>query len=561
VEIEIIRGMPDRTPPALTASIDLEIYGMEKSKLHRPNQGTFASLQICLGGEKAYVIEDVKDVPKAMDNIKMCTHVFHNSVFDIRHLRRWCNYPDNDKMIDTMLIERILWGGYYDSFSLKDLSRRYLDELVDKAEREEFATAETMTPAMIAYAGRDAVLTWHIWQKQKELLTADLSMVWEMIDRPALYAILNLKGFKMDTKKWTTIANKHKKIADEIESTLNFNPRSPTQTLAALRASGLRKVSATNEKELTPYKEYPLVKQILEMREHAKAASTYGLDFIKKHVEDEYIYPEINVTQAETGRMSSTSPNIQNIPNSPEYRGCFVASEGDVLIVADYSAQEPRITAFESKDPAYLEVVKSGDIHTEVGRRLFGKNIKKNDPLRKQAKALNLGLTYGLTPRGLMNNINGKATCEAEKITLATAESLVNTYFKEFSGIRQWIELQRNIARRQGYTTTNFGRKIFVNPFSYSWLNNAINSPIQGGAADIIKRAVARLYYECGEAKIEFPVVAIVHDEIVCDVPEGIQDSFKSLMETCMIEEAELLYPNMPFLVETHIGKTWACKE
>lgn len=558
--MKILKEVPSKIDSKMEVSIDLEIYGMQKGKLHRPNQGTFASLQICPDGETVYLIEKETDVPAAIESITECTHIFHNAAFDVRHLRRWCKYPYKEKLFDTMLIERLLWGGYYDSFALKDLSRRYLDEYVDKAEREEFSTAESMTNAMIEYACKDAILTWKIWQKQKEILTEELELVWEYIDKPALFAILDMKGFRMDVDKWIGIANGHKKIEEEIEATLSFNPRSPKQVLSALQTSGLRKLTSTSEKELLPYKEYPLVQKILTLREHAKKASTYGVDFIAKHVEEGYIYPEIEVTRAETGRMSSSSPNIQQIPSDKEYRDCFLASEGSILLVADYSSQEPRITAYESKDPAYLEVVKSGDIHTEVGKRLFRKNITKSSPLRKQAKALNLGLTYGLTPRGLMIRVNSEAETEKEKISLAEAEQLVRAYFTEFSGIQRWIDVQRQQAKKKGYVTTKSGRRVHINHYSYSWMNNAINSPIQGGAADVTKRALSSFWMMCNEQKIPFPVIAIVHDEIVCDVPEAMQEQYKQLLETAMVTEAELIYDDIPFEVEIHSGKTWACK-
>jgi DNA polymerase I len=294
-----------------------------------------------------------------------------------------------------------------------------------------------------------------------------------------------------------------------------------------------------------------------------KAASTYGEELVNKFADkDGYIHADFNVAEAQTGRMSSTSPNLQNIPNTPEYRSCFIASEGCEIADMDYSAQEPRITASETEDKTLLDIIKSGkDIHTEVGKVVFkNPNMKKDDPKRKIAKTLNLGLSYGLTAAGLRNRVNQEKSDTDPEMSYDEAEAIVSDYFRQFYGVRQWIEAQRSSGQKLGYVETKSGRRMYINRYSYQWLNNAINSPIQGGAADCTKTALILFRKACKENKITYPVVNVVHDEIVIDCPSVNMDTAYLHLEQSMVTAGEKIYKNVPFAVEKFRGKHWGIK-
>lgn len=560
--MKITQSLPPLLTPDLECAIDCEIFQMTAGKLHRPT-GHFASIQICFDGNEVFVIQDEKQVPDLLKRIEPATHLFHNAYFDIFHIRRWGNYPDRQNLYCTLLLEKILWGGYYDSFGLKDLARRYLSIYMDKKEREEFVTADEFTPKMLKYAADDPLITWKIFQEQKKLINPEVERVWKEIDQPALYAVLDFKGMNFDTVSWTKVAETAKVKVDELAGKMDFNPNSPAQVLRVLRDSGLKKLTSTNEKELMPYKEYPLVQQILEYRENYKKVSTYGLKFIESHVEEDgRIYPEFNVTEATSGRMSSSSPNVQNIPNTKEYRSCFIASKDNVILDMDYAAQEPRITASLSGDKTLIESVHSGkNVHIEVGKRMFKvSSITKSSPLYKKAKAINLGLTYGMTAKGLFININNNAETEADKITLDEAQELINQYFNTFWNVKQWIDAQRIFAQKHGYVQTRSGRRMWINRSSFRWGNNSINMPVQGGAADVTKLALSKFRTECQGKKLPYPVIAVVHDEIVCDVPKDLVQTYEELLKTSMISVAEKLYPEVRFEVEIATGSNWGIK-
>lgn len=556
----IILDLPPQASPADFVSIDLEMYRMQPGKLHRPNQGRFASLQTCLNGKDVYVITEERKINQFLAQIAPATHTFHGSDFDLRHLKRWAERPLPTNFGDTLGMERILHAGLYDTYGLKDLARHYLSILVDKKEREEFFAATEMTREMLEYAALDAQLIWLIYEEQRKLARKQDWYIWETVDRPALLTLLNTKGWRLDVNKWRIQAEKMQTQADAIRKELGFNPGSWQQVKKALYDHGIE-VPSTGVEVLQEYAEYPIIAKILEYRHAAKMASTYGLDFIENYVEDgDMTYPHLIATQAETGRGASRDYNSRNIPSDPEYRGCFIPSDEDhVLLMIDYNAQEPRITAFESQDANLIEAIQPGrKVHAEVGRRIYhDPTLVKGDPRYKKAKQLNLGLSYGMSARGLQR----KLLEDNIKISDLESKELVTAYFRNFPDVKRYIENRRRFAQEHGYVETHLGRRAWVNLYNYQWQNNAINDPIQGGGADVIKRAEVRIEKECREHGLEFPMVNEVYDELDFDVHKDCVEEVKQIAVQAMIEEAEKIYPGIHFEVEVSIGKSWAEKE
>lgn len=558
-EINIILDLPPQLTEKDEVAIDLEIFGMAQGKLHRPNQGKFASLQVCFNGKDVYVITDETKVQTVLERIGPATSVFHGSDFDIRHLRRWAKH-DFGNFSDTLGMERILSGGLFDTFGLKDLSRHYLSVLVDKKEREEFFTSSEMTREMLRYAALDPYYTWWVRQEQKKIIRPQDLFIWETIDRPAILTLLNAKGVRLDVVKWKAQAEKMQAQAEAIRATLGFNPNSWQQVKKALHEVGLD-VPSTGEEVLQEYRGYPLVSEILDYRHFAKMASTYGFNFIEQYVEDgDMIYPHLIATQAETGRGASRDFNSRNIPSERAYRECFIPSdENHILLMVDYNAQEPRITAFESKDKNLLEAIQPGKkVHAEVGRRLFNDpTLVKGDPRYKKAKQLNLGLSYGLSARGLQK----KLLEEDIKISDREANTLVKAYFENFPGVANYIKDRRDFAFKNGYVETHSGRRIWINPYSYQWQNNAINAPVQGGGADVIKRAEVRIEKDAIKAGFEPCMFNEVYDELDFNAPKDGIHELTEIVKTAMIEEAQAIYEGIPFEVEIGVGQSWADKE
>ncbi len=558
-------------PPVTLAtqyvSIDTEMFHMDKDKLHRPTTGQLASVQICPDGQNVYIITEEKAVGEALRRIDASTWVFHNAAFDLTQLRRYAPIPPRDKLHDTLIFDRILWSGYYDSWGLRDLARRYFSIYLDKEVREEFIDADTMNDEMLHYAAMDALVTWHLVPKQLQAATREDLHVWNWIDRPAIFAFIDFKGFPFDAEGWGEVARQHQAQADELEAHFDFNPRSPAQVLKALREIGLNRLTSTAEDMLLPYKDVALVQNILAYRAHHKAASTYGTNIIDRYLEaDGCIYPAVHTIGAETGRTSCANPNLQNIPNTPEYRSKFIAGKGEVILDADVAAQEPRITLYHSQDKNLRAAIENPDVdvHTAVGRIMFDMpTMEKAHPLRKKAKALNLGLTYGLTAAGLMKKVNEEAATEQDKLSKEEAQDLVDLYFRKFPGVGNYIDEQRRFGSKSGYVQTASGRKLWLNLYSWGWQNNAINHPAQGGGADAIKRAIVRIHQDCLAKNVDYPIIVPVHDEIVERVPND-PDAIKfysEQLEECVLGESEYIYEGVPFELEISHGESWACKK
>jgi len=244
---------------------------------------------------------------------------------------------------------------------------------------------------------------------QQVTKTDEDDMVIWAIEREFLWVLLDAPGFKMDVDAWKEQAIRNKEISDKIDKELPMNPRSSAQVKAYFENKYGLELDSTAEgvlEQLDP-EVYPEAKQILDSRHASKSASTYGLAFIEACLEEDgKIYPSARQIGAETGRESYTNPPIQTIPKDKEKRKCFIASDGHVMIVADYSAQEPRISAEITQDLNFINTFKQGiDIYIAIAYEVFGERIEKSDERRNFINALFLAISYGMSPQGLAKKL------------------------------------------------------------------------------------------------------------------------------------------------------------
>lgn len=561
------RGIIPKQKDTLVA-IDLEMFGNVKSRLHRP-EGELA-LAAFADETCVYVVDNVPDLIKSYRNVENCTLAFHNAMYDIPHLRQYglCLKPrPGHKVLDTLLIERILWNGYFDEFSLADCVRRECGFAMDKTERKEFKGARIpITDDLREYNATDAYYTRLLALSQIEHFKErpTLFKVWQEIDCPALFALMDMQGFMIDEKRWLAVAEQNRAKAEEIRNRLGFNPGSWQQVKQVAKEHGLD-LKNTREEELEKFADNPIVREILQYRFFAKRASAYGQAFIDRLMEpDHRIYAPYNVTGAETGRMSS---GMQQVPSrdGPEYRECFIADRGKTLIIADYHAQEPKLLAQMSLDPYLLDIFKTGqDVHLIVCRVVLKDDtIQKGDKREvhgrvvnarnEVGKVINLASSYGMTAIGLAMRLG---------CSVPEAQALLNEYFRRFMGVKLYINEQRALADRNHKVVTLGGRECWINPYSRQGENNAINSPIQGSAADVTKLAAALLHKRCLIMQVPYPVVAFVHDEMVLEVPTKEAKKWAKILKECMTEAITLLAPdvNHAHAVDISIGKSWAAK-
>jgi DNA polymerase-1 len=305
--------------------------------------------------------------------------------------------------------------------------------------------------------------------------------------------------------------------------------------------------------------EYELPRLILEHRGISKLKSTYT-DKLPLQINPQTgrVHTSYQQAVAATGRLSSTDPNLQNIPIRSDagrrIRKAFVAPKGYKLLAADYSQIELRIMAHLSADDSLLQAFAAGkDIHRATAAEVFGVALKEvSDEQRRAAKAINFGLIYGMSAFGLAKQLN---------IGRFEAQEYVNLYFERYPGVKAYMDRTREQAHEQGYVETLFGRRLYLPEINarngqrrqYAE-RTAINAPMQGTAADIIKRAMITLDQSLQAAKLDARMVMQVHDELVFEVAEKQLDKLSKLVRREMESSAELA---VPLIVELGSGDNW----
>lgn len=553
--MKILSEIPPILVKGQMVALDLEIFHGVKEKLHRPI-GDFACISICFDGKTVYQLYDKGQLKNAFKAIGKATLVFHNALFDLRQLLRWAEIKPRF-IWDTMLVDQSMHGGLYQTFSLADLVRRWLNIEIDKTQQGSFENTDRMTADMKTYAATDAVRTWQIAQAQKEQFEDSVYFKTYMeVDEPMIWPVLEMPGIRVDGEHWADMIKGFESKVLELQTELGINVMSGNSVKNKAREFGVH-LQDTQKETLEAFKDVPFIARVMEARTYRKAVSSYGMDWLTKWVEsDGKIYCSYNITRAETGRMSAVNPPMQTIPQRklPVYRTCFVPSYKSIMRVSDVSQQEPCILAYESKDPVLNQaLIDKEDLHLTVARNIYNDfKMLKADPRRFVGKTLNLGLSYGLTPFGLAIR-TGKSEEECEM--------LVKNYFSRFKGVFSWIGQQRNFAFTNGFVRSAHGRKMWLNTYSHQWQNNAINSPIQGGAADFTKVWTRKIWEGCQDAGIPYFIVALVHDEIVQDVLRELAGVASKIVDDAFKATALMLYPGVPFAFETEQGRSWACKQ
>lgn len=577
---EIIKDFPPILDTGSVIAIDLELSNLKESQLHRPF-GRLTSLAGCHDGENVFIVFGEDEVQEYLNRIEKATWVFHNSVFDLGHLRRLATIPERKNLRDTLLIERLLWSNYYSEFGLNHLVRRYLGCYMPKDIRKEFHDLEgAMTAQQTEYAALDVIGTWLVDKEQQKIISEVDRKIWDNLYNPHVWTTLELGGFKLDVDCWRDLAEQNQEIVDRISTELGtkygvtktklvghgknrheesyfepFNPSSPAQVKAVLLKEGIT-VESTDDKSIRGYVEKSkFVHDILEYRKADKQVSTYGLSFLKNVEEDERIYTSLNISLAETGRDSSSSPNLQNIPGNKERRGCFIAVPGKVLVLYDYSGQEVNIWAYLTQDPIIKAILDSGKkFYLEVARLAFNEILTKESPRYKTIKALVLGLFYGLTPYGFARD---------NEMEVEEAEGMFNAFFEAFPVSAEYV--QRMQSRNTGKSYSILGRTCHLHPYDISWKNNSLNNPMQASAADMIKLAMKKIrkseFYQKYHPDNKINLILQVHDEIITEVVEELAEEWAGIMKNIMIEVAESIHPGIKGGVSGGIIHSWAEKE
>lgn len=553
-DLIITNGLPPKAKKGDRVSIDSEFFNQEKKRLHRPH-GEFAFLGASYDGKTVYYITDENQIQEFYDRLDEAVHLYVHAKYDITQLRRFAHIPQRKKLWDCMLIEQIMYSGYYTDFGLADLSRRYLKIYMPKDVRESFGEDDTasLSQEQLEYACVDVAATWRVYQAQREIIDENDLDIWKDIELPFLWTLLAMDGIRLDVDKWTALAEMNGTKAQEIRDKYpEINLNSPKQVKDYFKELGY-KVESTNAEVLESLAEdCEFAQDMSEYRNLAKRASTYGVKFIEDHVEDDgRIYADIYQMGAETGRTSCRAPNLQNQPKEFEYRDCFTADDGYCMIVADRVSQEPCISAYLTQDEKLIAAVNSDEkLYIRIARDVFERDIDKESDEYKHIKSTVLGIFYGMKSKALAKRIG---TSED------TAQEMIDLFLETYPGVVEYIHRQHQAG---DYVISIYGRKIWLNKYSYQWENNALNAPIQSSAVDEIKLDAYRFTAEwCGEDFYDkSPLRLLVHDEIGISVPEKDCDRAMKTLERIMIETAEEMVEGIKAKVDIFSGQTWACK-
>lgn len=417
----------------------------------------------------------------------------------------------------------------------------------------------------------------------KELVKRGLVKVWEEIEKPLIPVLHDMKitGIKLDLDYLEKLGKTYHTELSKLEKSIwecageEFNINSPKQmgeilfVKMGLKAKRQKKTStgafSTKESELQKIKDlHPIIGMILEYRELQKLLSTY-IDVLPTLTDKSgRLHTQFLQQGAVTGRMSSQHPNLQNIPNKTELgrniRRAFITDPGFKIVAIDYSQIELRIAAFLSKDEKLLEIFRNGeDVHTSVASRVFNVPPEKVDKeMRRKAKVINFGILYGMGVSALKENLGG---------TREEAQEFYNAYFETFKGISAYLNQVKSDTERLGYTETYFGRRRYFDgiksklPFVKAIAERAaINAPIQGTEADVVKIAMIKVHEYIKENKLQDKVKMLlqVHDEIVFEIKESeIENHVKPIREIMenIIDPKDI--EGVKLTTEVSIGDNW----
>ncbi|MBT5728827.1 MAG: DNA polymerase I [Alphaproteobacteria bacterium] len=490
---------------------------------------------------------------------------------------------------DTMCLSYVLDAGRterhgldYLALSLLDIQTIKYQDVCGKGAKQ-ISFAEVSPEAACTYASEDADITLRLWTMLKPRLAREgMSSVYERLERPLIPILAHMEaaGIKVDTPLLHGLSQDFAGRIQILEGEIHqlagetFNIASPKQLgeilFEKLGYEGGKKSKtgafSTGADILEDMAEngVEIARKVLDYRQLAKLKSTYT-DALMASVNNRTgrVHTSFSMVGASTGRLSSSDPNLQNIPirtqEGRQIRGAFIARPGCKLISADYSQIELRLVAHVAQEKTMLEAFRNGvDIHAQTASEVFGVPLDQMDAeTRRRSKAINFGIVYGISAFGLSRQLS---------IPQSEARDYIATYLDRFPGIRTYMNDAREFAREHLYVETLFGRRIHIEQIGASNQamrgfseRQAINAPIQGSAADIIKRAMICLPAELAAQGLAADMLLQVHDELIFEVPEEQAEQSVQLIKSVMENAASpVVQLSVPLVVDAGIADSWS---
>ncbi len=526
--------------------------------------------------EKIKVILNDKSILKIGQNIKYDLIILKNLGIDAENVD------------DTMLMSYVLNSGKH-GHGLDELSEKYFDHKtikyseITKIEKGRITFDYVDINKALIYSAEDADLTFRLWKKLKnELITNSLYNFYFYIEKPLVQIIMQMEifGFKVNFESLKNLSfifekkikNIEKKIFDI--SKVEFNIGSPKQLGQVLfdklnlpfGKKGKNGNFQTDVSILEKLKnqKFKIAEEVLLWRQYNKLKTTYcdGLILRKNNVTNR-VHTSYGMASTITGRLSSNDPNLQNIPiktiEGKQIRSTFISKNGTKIVSIDYSQIELRILAHVANIKTLKNCfVNNDDIHQMTAMEVFQVNKDEmTDELRRKAKTINFGIIYGISPYGLANQLD---------ISNSEAKDYIDKYFSQYPGIKEYMSSTISECRENGFVKTPFGRQIhipFINDRQAGRRNfgerSAINAPIQGGAADMIKRAMIKVYEYIKTKKLKTKMLLQVHDELIFEMPfEELKNVPYEIAKIMEIAHEPMIELKVPMKADIGIGENWS---
>ena len=514
----------------------------------------------------------------------------HNLKYDSHVLRRIENGGITLAPVDdTMCLSYVLDAGRVSRHNMDALADHWLGHQTIKYEdvcgkgKNQISFAALSPEAALDYAAEDADITLRLWMMLKPRLAREgMTSVYERLERPliAILAEMESEGIAIDDTMLRRLSNDFATRIHELEGNIHelagepFNVASPKQLGEVLfdrlgfeggkkSKTGAYATGAEILEDLAANGAI-IAQKVLDYRQLAKLKSTYTDALItSQHPTTGRIHTSYSMVGASTGRLSSSDPNLQNIPirtaEGRQIREAFIAPEGYKLISADYSQIELRLVAHVAGEASMLQAFQDGiDIHAQTASEVFNIPLADMDgETRRRAKAINFGIIYGISAFGLARQL---------AIPRGEAQDYITAYFGRFPGIRTYMEETKAQAREAKYVETLFGRRIHIGDIASSNPNmrafaerQAINAPIQGSAADIIKRAMVHLPPAIAAAGLSAKMLLQVHDELIFEVPDDQAEAASALIRDVMEKAHQpVIALDVPLVAEAGIAQSWS---
>ena len=533
-----------------------------------------------VGNEQDIFVIDLFELPQVVPVIKELLSqkgvVGHNLKFDLKFLYRLGiqPYATFDTMIGSFLLG-------YERHSLSHVAERLLGYTLDKSLQLSDWSRSILTKQQVEYAAVDVLVVRELFFKMREklnnlpavdrgeeLLKTRTARIFELKNPATIIemafvqevARLELNGIPVDKEEidrlYKEYERKLQKLIMDFYIKHRIDPMSTKQVGQFLKSRlGLELPEthkgniSTDDRTLSEFSHVKEVRDILEIRKVKKALDK--LRELSSFVKDRRVYPEFRQIGAVTGRMSSSNPNVQNIPR--DMRSLFKAEEGKVFVIADFSQIELRIAAEYVQDENMLRAFREGrDMHRYTASLVLEKpetEVSKEE--RQLAKAMNFGLIYGISARGLSEYARSSYGVELE---IESADIFRKKFFKHFSAFKRWHDRVKEELKENKEVE---GSTLMGRPYKATTFTDAVNYPVQGTGADLLKLAVLMFDVEIRKKGIDARIVNLVHDEIVVECGEDISHEIKSSLEHAMIQAGHIVLKHVPVEVESSISNRW----